>query len=254
MGTLSRMIGFGSLIGLPALILLAMFCEGCGPPGTTNATPQPFNIVGEAPSCCQEANQETSQQVSPAANPQGTQEVAQTPSVEGSLKPKEGGRIMKMKLTSPAFEPGQPIPKQYTGEGADVSPPLEWSNVPEGTQEFALICDDPDAPTAEPWVHWVIYKIPADVTKLPEGIAKTPRLSVPPGALQGKNSWPGGQTIGYRGPMPPPGHGRHRYYFRLYALDKKLDLEPGLTKKQLLEAMKGHILGEGELMGTYERR
>ncbi len=161
---------------------------------------------------------------------------------------------MKMKLTSPAFEPGQPIPKRYTGEGADVSPPLEWSNVPEGTQEFALICDDPDAPTPEPWVHWVIYKIPADVTKLPEGIAKTPKLSVPPGALQGKNSWPSGQTIGYRGPMPPPGHGRHRYYFRLYALDKKLDLQPGLTKKQLLEAMKGHILGEGELMGTYERR
>lgn len=161
---------------------------------------------------------------------------------------------MAIKLTSPAFQPNQPIPKKYTGEGADVSPPLEWSGIPEGTQELVLICDDPDAPTPEPWVHWVLYKIPPDVTKLPENLPKTPRLENPPGALQGKNSWTSGQTIGYRGPTPPPGHGRHRYFFRLYALNTKLNLQPGATKKEVMQAIKGHILAEGELVGTYERK
>jgi len=118
---------------------------------------------------------------------------------------------------------------------------------------LALICDDPDAPTPEAWVHWVIYKIPPDTTELPEGVAKTAQLSQPPGAVQGKNSWPSGQTIGYRGPMPPPGHGVHRYYFRLYALDTPLDVPPGATKAELLQAMEGHILAQGELMGTYQR-
>ncbi|NMC20282.1 MAG: YbhB/YbcL family Raf kinase inhibitor-like protein [Thermogutta sp.] len=160
---------------------------------------------------------------------------------------------MAFTLTSPAFENGKPIPKKYTGEGADVSPPLEWKDVPEGTRELALICEDPDAPTKEPWVHWVIYKIPPQATSLPENVPKTSRLSKPEGALQGRNSWPSGQTIGYRGPMPPPGHGRHRYYFRLYALDAKLVIEPGVTKSVLWTNMKDHIVGQAELMGTYER-
>ncbi|GAB4133841.1 YbhB/YbcL family Raf kinase inhibitor-like protein [Thermopirellula anaerolimosa] len=160
---------------------------------------------------------------------------------------------MSFTLTSSAFESGKPIPKKYTGEGADVSPPLEWKGVPEGTRELALICEDPDAPTKEPWVHWVIYKIPPETTSLPENVAKTSRLSQPPGALQGKNSWPSGQTIGYRGPMPPPGHGRHHYYFRLYALDAKLVIEPGVTKSVLWMNIKDHIVGQAELMGTYER-
>ncbi len=159
----------------------------------------------------------------------------------------------RIQVTSSAFGEGQRIPKKYTGEGEDVSPPLAWSGVPAGTQELALIVDDPDAPTPQPWVHWVLYKIPADCKALPEGVKKVLRPDEPAGALQGKNSWPSGQTIGYRGPMPPPGHGVHHYRFHLYALDKKLEVEPGLTKDELLAAMKGHILGEGELTGTYQR-
>jgi hypothetical protein len=160
---------------------------------------------------------------------------------------------MAIELTSTAFGEGERVPVKYTGEGEDVSPPLAWSGLPEGTKELALICDDPDAPTPEPWVHWVIYKIPAELAGLPEGVAKTPRLKEPPGALQGENSWPSGQTIGYRGPMPPPGHGVHRYFFKLYALGVHLVIESGKDKKSVLEAMSGHILGEGQLMGTYER-
>jgi Raf kinase inhibitor-like YbhB/YbcL family protein len=160
---------------------------------------------------------------------------------------------MAIQLTSTAFGEGERIPRKYTGEGEDVSPPLAWSGLPEGTKELALICDDPDAPTPQPWVHWVIYKIPADCQGLPEGVAKSPRPKEPAGALQGANSWPSGQTIGYRGPMPPPRHGVHRYFFRLYALEVGLVIEPGKDKSWLLDAMSGHILGEGQLMGTYER-
>ncbi len=157
---------------------------------------------------------------------------------------------MKLTITSTAFDPGKKIPTRHTGEGDDVSPPLTWSNVPAGAVELALICDDPDAPTAEPWVHWVIYKIPAKLSGLKEGIARSEKLAEPVGVLQGKNSW---NTIGYRGPMPPPGHGTHHYHFKLYALDSALALQPGLTKPQLLDAIRGHVLAEGELVGTYQR-
>lgn len=161
---------------------------------------------------------------------------------------------MPIQISSPAFAAGQPIPKKHTGEGQDVSPQLQWSGVPEGTKELALICDDPDAPTREPWVHWLIYKIPADRKGLPEGIMKQPRLTDPPGAMQGLNSWPKGENLGYRGPMPPPGHGTHHYHFKLYALKDALAVEPGLDKNALLAKMQGHVLAEGELIGTYERK
>jgi len=157
---------------------------------------------------------------------------------------------MKITITSSAFKHNEPIPRKYTGEGTDVSPPLAWSGIPDGARELALIMDDPDAPRAEPWVHWVIYKLPPTLTGLPEGVPKTPTLSEPAGATQGNNTWP---KIGYNGPMPPPGHGVHHYHFKLYALDTTLDLQPGLDKKGLLAKMQGHILGEGELIGTYER-
>jgi Raf kinase inhibitor-like YbhB/YbcL family protein len=160
---------------------------------------------------------------------------------------------MTIELKSPAFVEGAVIPKKYTGEGEDVSPPLTWSGLPPGTKELALICEDPDAPTTEPWIHWVIYKIPADLTGLPEGVDKAARLKSPSGALQGKNSWTLGQTIGYHGPMPPPGHGVHRYFFRLYALEAKLPTEPGLTAKTIRDEMSGRVIGEGLLMGTYSR-
>ncbi len=160
---------------------------------------------------------------------------------------------MSLVLTSPAFAHGQRIPRKYSGEGEDISPPLVWTGVPEGAKELALICEDPDAPTAEPWVHWVIYKISADQAGLPENVAKTLRPKSPAGALQGKNSWTSGQTVGYRGPMPPTNHGEHRYFFRLYALRAKLTAESGMTRNTLATEMVGNVLDECELMGTYLR-
>jgi Raf kinase inhibitor-like YbhB/YbcL family protein len=151
---------------------------------------------------------------------------------------------------SPAFKEGQPIPVKYTGDGEDVSPELVWSGLPKGTKELALIVDDPDAPVSEPWVHWVIYNIPASVSGLPEGVPPTPTLAQPPGTLQGTNTW---GTIGYRGPAPPKGHGKHHYHFKLYALDAPLSAGPGLDKKALLDAMSGHVLSHRELVGTYQR-
>ena len=156
-------------------------------------------------------------------------------SASGQLASLPGEKKMTVQITSSAFAQGHAIPKKYTGEGSDVSPPLSWSAIPEGTKELALICDDPDAPTAEPWVHWVIYKIPADVKGLPEGVPRKSRLKEPHGAVQGRNSWPPSEAIGYRGPFPPPGHGVHHYYFKLYALDAALTEEPGLDKKALME-------------------
>jgi len=157
---------------------------------------------------------------------------------------------MGMTIVSEVIEPGDTIPTKYTGEGADVSPPLTWSGVPAEAVELALIVDDPDAPGREPWVHWVMYKIPAGTTGLAEGVPKAEMLGDPAGARQGVNSWP---RVGYGGPMPPPGHGVHHYHFTLYALDAALPVGAGLTKGELLAAMEAHVLAEAELVGTYER-
>jgi Raf kinase inhibitor-like YbhB/YbcL family protein len=183
----------------------------------------------------------------------GAEESRGARSASGQLASLPGEKKMTVQITSSAFAQGHPIPKKYTGEGVDVSPPLSWSSLPEGTKELALICDDPDASQAEPWVHWVIYKIPAEVKGLPEGVPRKSRLKEPHGAVQGKNSWPAAEAIGYRGPYPPPGHGVHHYYFKLYALDAPLTEEPGLDKKALMEKIQAHVLAEGVLMGTYER-
>jgi Raf kinase inhibitor-like YbhB/YbcL family protein len=155
--------------------------------------------------------------------------------------------VPTMQVSSTAFTEGNPIPKQYTGEGKDVSPDLKWSGEPGGTKSFALICDDPDAPRAQPWVHWVIYNLPASTHELTEGVPAKEEL--PSGARQGKNDF---GKIGYNGPMPPPGK-PHRYFFKLYALDTLLDSKAGATKDQLEKAMKGHILAHGQCMGTYAR-
>ena len=160
---------------------------------------------------------------------------------------------MSIDLTSKAFFPGTEIPKKYTEDGNDVSPALAWKDAPDETAEFALICIDPDAPSAEPWVHWLLYKIPAEVRELPEGLPGDAQVGSPRGALQGLNSWKSGYTIGYRGPAPPRGRGVHHYHFRIYALDALLKLPAKADKHALLKAMKGHILAEGELVGTYQR-
>lgn len=152
---------------------------------------------------------------------------------------------------SGAFDEGEPIPSRHARHGQNVSPPLDWTGVPDGAAELAMICDDPDAPSDRPWVYWVIYAIPPGTTRLPAGVEPVRRLDEPAGALQGVNSW---DEIGYGGPAPPPGDAPHHYHFKLYALDAELDLEPGLSKAGLLEAMQGHVLAEGALVGTFRRR
>lgn len=153
---------------------------------------------------------------------------------------------MSFGLTSPAFATGGTIPRKYTCDGEDASPPLAWSGAPDGTRSLTLIMDDPDAPGGT-WVHWVLFGLRADVPVLPEGVPTTPTLEG--GLRQGKNSW---GRVGYGGPCPP--RGVHRYFFKLHALDTALDLAPGATKEQALAAIRGHILAEAELMGRYGRR
>ena len=157
---------------------------------------------------------------------------------------------MSFVIQSPAFGSGQPIPRRHTGDGEDLSPPLEWRGVPREAGALALVVDDPDAPTNEPWVHWLIYKIPATSEGLPEGIPPVVRPHVPGELLQGRNSW---KTAGYRGPAPPKGHGVHRYFFKLYALDKSLEMPEGLDKTGLLKAIEPHVIEVTELLGTYQR-
>ena len=154
------------------------------------------------------------------------------------------GGAMSFQVSTRAFSSGEVIPKKFTCDGPDVSPQLSWNGMPTGTQSFALIMDDPDAPVGT-WVHWVLYNIPAHTKELPEGLEKQEQLDS--GALQGDNDF---RKIGYGGPCPPAGK-PHRYYFKLYALDKKINLSAGATKPDLEHAMKGHILGEAELMGRY---
>lgn len=152
-----------------------------------------------------------------------------------------------MKLTSEAFRHASPIPAQYTCEGQDVSPALSWREPPEGTRAFALIVEDPDAPSGI-WTHWLIYNIPADKRALPHGIPRAETLE--DGSFQGKNDF---GKIGYGGPCPPRGHGPHRYFFRLFALNAPLALTPGARRKDVLAAIEGHILAETEIEGFYRR-
>jgi Raf kinase inhibitor-like YbhB/YbcL family protein len=151
-----------------------------------------------------------------------------------------------IELTSPAFAPGEPIPTKYSCDGENISPPLQWSDPPQGTQSLALICDDPDAPIGT-WVHWVLFNLPAEARSLVEAVP--PDAERPDGSRHGENGW---GRLDYGGPCPPSG--THRYVFKLYALDTMLDLEAGASKKQVLQAMEGHILTETELMGVYSRQ
>jgi Raf kinase inhibitor-like YbhB/YbcL family protein len=156
-------------------------------------------------------------------------------------------------VESPTLTPGKAIPREYSADGRNVSPPITWRNVPAGTKELALILEDPDAGNPPPFVHWVIYKIPASATGLPEAISIDPAAAMPAeiaGAIQGISGF---RRPIYRGPAPPPGK-PHHYHFVVYALDANLDLKPGLNRADLLAAMQGHIIGQGELVAIYERR
>jgi len=156
-----------------------------------------------------------------------------------------GGKKMEMKVTSKAFQDGGMIPPQYTCTGANISPPLAWNSVPEKTKSLALIADDPDAP-GKTWVHWIAFNLPASARELPENVPAQENIN---GGKQGTNDF---KKVGYGGPCPPSG--THRYYFKLYALDTDLTLDSSATKDQLLKAMEGHVLGEGQLMGKYQKQ
>lgn len=156
-----------------------------------------------------------------------------------------GFALSTMELTSNAFETGGAIPQNHTGEGDDVSPALAWKDAPDGTKAFAIICHDPDAPLITPgrygFVHWTLYNIPGSVSSLAEACGDY---------TQGNNDF---GDVGYKGPMPPEGHGTHNYFFWLMALDKDLALEPGLGMWDLLEKIEPHVIGMNRLVGTYQR-
>jgi Raf kinase inhibitor-like YbhB/YbcL family protein len=160
-----------------------------------------------------------------------------------------GGPVMALEIHSIAFAPGVEIPARFTCEGPDISPPLAWSGVPQGTKSLVLIVDDPDAPDPRApkmtWVHWVLANLPADSAALAEGVAPG---ALPAGTIQGLNDW---KRTGYGGPCPPIG--RHRYVHKLYAIDQVLAGLERPTKAQVEAAMKGHVLGKAELIGTYEK-
>jgi Raf kinase inhibitor-like YbhB/YbcL family protein len=174
--------------------------------------------------------------------------VGQTKNIETKAgTPQEGGtQSMAFAVTSPSFQNGVSIPKKFTCDGADVSPELQWTAPPTGTQSLALIVHDQDAP-AGTWTHWVLFDLPPESKALPEGVAKVDRP--PTGGRQGRNDF---RRIGYGGPCPPAGK-PHRYFFRVYALAARLSLEPGTGRQELEQAMQGHILATAELMGTYRR-
>ena len=153
---------------------------------------------------------------------------------------------MTLEIKSSAFKNGEFIPDKYTCKGEDISPPLEWTSALKDTKSFALITEDPDAPMGT-WVHWVLYDIPAGKNNLPEGVRKDKVLS--DGSKQGMTDF---GRVGYGGPCPPPG-AAHRYFFKLYALDAGLDFNPGLSKKELLDAMEGHVKEKAELIGKFKR-
>jgi len=162
----------------------------------------------------------------------------------------------KIVVESPVMKPTEMMARDYTPDGRNVSPPLSWSGVPAGTKELAVVCADFGAGNPPPWVHWIIYKIPPTATGLPEAVPWDPATPMPrdlAGAVQGLNSW---RKAIYRGPAPPPGK-PHLYYFTVYALDAPIAVkanQPPLSRAELLEAMQGHIIGQGEIVPVYERK
>ena len=167
-----------------------------------------------------------------------------------SMKPLENVNLPQtspsaMQVTSTAIKQGQPIPRQYTCDGVNISPPLEWNGTPKSAKTIAIIADDPDAP-AGTWVHWVVYNLPAENIGLVENLPLTEELKA--GGFQGKNDF---QKVGYGGPCPPSG--THRYFFKVYAVDTELPLKAGATKAEVEKAMQGHIVAQTQLMGTYSR-
>jgi len=183
----------------------------------------------------------------PAVTATATPETIATSPASAASETPSTEATMSLALTSDAFTNGQSIPAKYTCTGRNISPALAWNEPPSGTQSFALIVDDPDAPMGT-WVHWVLYNIPAGARSLQEDLPVTGKNVDPNAIYVGKNS---SGNIGYDGPCPPSG--THRYFFKLYALDTVISLLPGASKEQVLKEMEGHILAQGELMGTFSK-
>lgn len=219
-------------------IALAVVTAGCGPISSLSPTQAPSPTPASDPTKAPDPTETSSP--TPVPEPTETSSPTQTPGPT-----QKGDQAMAFELTSTAFGPGEEIPGTYTCDGADISPPLQWGDPPQGTQSLVLISDDPDAPMGT-WVHWVLFNISADTRELPEGLPKDAEL--PDGSRHGQNSW---KRSDYGGPCPPSG--THRYFFKLYALDTTLELSAGASKKQVLQAMEGHVLAEAELMGVYSR-
>lgn len=152
---------------------------------------------------------------------------------------------MVIKITSTVFNEGEDIPDMYSCNGVNISPPLNWDVIPEDTESIAIICEDPDA-SGDPWTHWIIFNLPADTRNLPEHVMGREELEN--GAMQGLNDF---GSVGYGGPCPPSG--THRYLFKIYALDRKLDLPPLIGRGEFLKAIEGHVIDQGELMGVFTR-
>jgi Raf kinase inhibitor-like YbhB/YbcL family protein len=169
------------------------------------------------------------------------QPAATTPNSPGT----QTTQATTMKLASSAFTEGQAIPRQYTCDGINISPPLEWTGIPKSAKTLAIVADDPDAP-AGTWAHWVIYNLPADTMGMIENVPAMEEIKG--GGLQGKNDF---EKIGYGGPCPPSG--THRYFFKIYALDSELPLKAGATKADVEKAMSGHVLAQAQLMGTFRK-
>jgi Raf kinase inhibitor-like YbhB/YbcL family protein len=180
------------------------------------------------------------------ARPDSSGHAATPVAVKSGHDALQGGHAMSFALKSTAFANGGEIPRRYTCEAADLSPALNWDDVPAGAHSLALIADDPDAPVGT-WTHWTIWNISAKATALPEGVPKIEALDN--GARQGRNDF---KRIGYGGPCPPPGKS-HRYFFKLYALDARLDVKAGAARSDLEAGMKPHVLAQTEWMGTYRR-
>jgi Raf kinase inhibitor-like YbhB/YbcL family protein len=157
---------------------------------------------------------------------------------------------LAFELYSPAFKSGETIPRRYTADGEDLSPPLNWTQAPAGTQAFALICDDPDAPRGEPWLHWLAYDLPATLAELPEALPTNGDVREPVRFRQGRNSW---EKTGYGGPAPPRKRGVHHYIFTLHALAQPTALPAGVGKAEVLKVIEGHVLASATLVGLYER-
>lgn len=205
-------------LSLILVCLLVIISTGCVP------SPEPAEIIDPEPL---EPSDED-------AHSEGLESESEVPHpVDEEVGP------VAMALASPSFNEGDPIPLKFSCDGEDISPELDWFGIPEGTVSLALIMDDPDAPGST-WVHWVLFNLPMDLSGLREGMTGV--------GQDGTNSW---NRTGYGGPCPPSG--THRYFFKLYALDTNLDIKSGANKDALEEAMEGHILGQAELMGTFNR-